>query len=177
MGVELRTQRLILRPLTEGDVAALIAGLNDWEVVRYLTTVPYPYGEADAQSWIRSRLPPIPGKAHFAIELPNEGMIGSVALDNELGYWLDRSWHGSGLMTEACIALLDWHFAAKPDDVVPSGAHLGNTASLNVQRKLGFVEASRSMRFAKSHGRVVEHIETTLSHAQFESARMTLGRR
>lgn len=177
MDVEINTPRLTLRSLAEADIPALVAGLNDYEITRYLTMVPYPYSEADAQSWISSRPRPVPGKAHFAIDMPGKGMIGSVALDSELGYWLSASCHGNGFMTEACVALLDWHFAAKPDDVVPSGAHLGNAPSLNVQRKLGFVEVSRSMRFAKSHGRDVEHVETKLTRSQFETARQLLGRR
>jgi RimJ/RimL family protein N-acetyltransferase len=151
-------------------------GLNDWEVVRYLTAVPYPYSEDDAVAWVETRPKPTPEYATFAIELAGHGMVGSVAIDSELGYWLARTHHGKGLMTEACAVLLDWHFEAMPDHAVPSGAHLGNAASLNVQRKLGFVEVSRSLRFARPHGRDVEHVETLLTRDAYERARPNLGR-
>jgi RimJ/RimL family protein N-acetyltransferase len=176
MDVTLETSRLRLRALSAADIPAMLTGLNDWSVVRYLTAVPYPYSPEDAASWVTSRPTPTPEMSTFAIELPDEGMVGSVGLDRELGYWLLASQHGKGLMTEACVALLDWRFDAIPERDVASGAHAGNEASLNVQRKLGFVEASRSMRFAKPHQREVEHIETVLTRDAFERSRPALGR-
>jgi RimJ/RimL family protein N-acetyltransferase len=50
----LRTGRLALRPLAASDEAALVAGLNDWEVARWLAVVPFRYGPAD----FRAFLPP-----------------------------------------------------------------------------------------------------------------------
>lgn len=178
MDVELRTPRLLLRPQRETDIPAIMAGLNDWDVVRWLTVVPYPYTRADADEWMGRQTPPVPGHAHFAIDLPGAGMIGVVTLDSELGYWLDRSQHGHGYMTEACGTLLDWHFAARPDDVIPSGYHAGNAASAAVQRKLGLVETGyRDMRPVRSQQREVEHIGTSLSRAQFMSSPYRQGRR
>jgi RimJ/RimL family protein N-acetyltransferase len=173
--MELRTERLLLRPQREDDVAAIIAGLNDYEVTRYLTVVPFPYTEADAREWVERQKPAVPGEAHFAIELPGEGMIGGVGIAAELGYWLNRSYHGRGYMTEASAAVLDWHFAALPDDLVHSGAHVGNTASLNVQRKLGFIDTGApSMRLVRSQNRDIEHVETTLIRADYAAARRRL---
>lgn len=177
MDVEISTPRLLLRPQREADIPAIIAGLNDWEVARWLTVVPFPYTQADADEWIGRQKPPVAGKAHFAIDLPGAGLIGVVSLDNELGYWLDRSQHGHGYMTEACVGLLEWHFAARPDDVIPSGYHVGNAASAAVQHKLGLVETGeRDMRFVRSQQREVEHIHTTLARAQFESSPIRQGR-
>jgi RimJ/RimL family protein N-acetyltransferase len=168
--VELLTPRLRLRPQVEADIPAIIAGLNDWEVARWLTVVPYPYTRTDADEWIGRQVPPVPGRAHFAIDAGG-GLVGVVTLDTELGYWLDRSAHGRGYMTEACIALLEWNFNVRPDDLVPSGYHAGNAASAAVQRKLGFVETGeRDMRFVRSQQREVEHIGTSLTKARFETA-------
>lgn len=178
MDLKLKTGRLVLRPPAASDIPAIVAGLNDFEVTRYLTRVPYPYGEADAHWWLGTLKPPVPGAAHFTMELGAHGLVGVVGIENELGYWLDRRFHGLGLMTEACVALLDWHFAARPDHLVPSGAHQGNEASLNVQRKLGFVQWPGSqMRFVRSQGREVPHIPTTLSRVDYEAARSRLRSR
>ena len=38
--MELRSERLTLRPQREDDVDAIVAGLNDYEVARWLTVVP-----------------------------------------------------------------------------------------------------------------------------------------
>lgn len=176
MDVKLMTARLVLRPLAADDIGGLVGGLNDYEVARYLTVVPYPYSEADARHWIGEQTPPVPRKAVFAIDLAGVGMIGSVSLDRALGYWLDRRHHGRGYMTEGAEALLAWHFAALPDDVVASGAHVGNGASLRVQEKLGFVDTgARDMPFVRSQQRKVEHIQTQLTRRRFEAARQRLG--
>jgi RimJ/RimL family protein N-acetyltransferase len=170
MDVELLTPRLRLRPQVAADIPAIIAGLNDWEVARWLTVVPYPYTRTDADEWIGRQVPPVPGHAHFAIDT-GDGLVGVATLDNELGYWLDRSVHGRGYMTEACVTLLEWNFNFRPDDVVPSGYHAGNAASAAVQHKLGFVETGkREMRFVRSQQCEVEHVGTSLTKAQFETA-------
>jgi len=172
MDVILRSERLVLRPAVKADIPAIVAGLDDFEVTQYLTRVPHPYRETDAREWLAMLKAPTPDAAHFAIALDGAGMVGVVGIETELGYWLDRRHHGRGLMTEACIALLDWHFAARPDHLVPSGAHAGNAASLNVQRKLGFVEwPGTELRFARSRGREVPHVRTTLSRIDYEAAK------
>ena len=176
MDVEIRTPRLRLRPQVEADIPAIIDGLNDWEVARWLTVVPYPYTQADADEWMARQTPPVPDRAHFAIDA-GAGLVGVVTIDSELGYWLAIAAHGHGYMTEACVALLEWHFNAVPDHVVPSGYHVGNAASANVQRKLGFVETGmRAMRFVRSQQREIEHIGTTLTRAQFLASPAMRGR-
>jgi RimJ/RimL family protein N-acetyltransferase len=171
MDVELRTSRLRLRPQRASDIPAIIAGLNDREVVRWLTVVPYPYTQADAEEWLTKQVAPVPGRAHFAIELPGVGLIGVISLDSHLGYWLLRAHHGKGYMTEAGVALLEWHFSDQPDDVAISSYHIGNAASASVQHKLGFVETgAHEMRFVRSQGREIEHINTSLTRAQFEAS-------
>jgi RimJ/RimL family protein N-acetyltransferase len=80
-------------------------------------------------------------------------------------------------MTEACTGLLGWHFDARPDDVVISGYHAGNTASANVLGKLGFAETGeRAMKFVRSQQREIEHIGLSLTRAQFSSSPAMEGR-
>jgi RimJ/RimL family protein N-acetyltransferase len=178
MDVELRTERLTLRGRTDADTPAIIAGLNDWDVVRYLTVVPYPYTAADAQDWQSRTRSSGPGRGHFVIDLEGTGLIGVVSLDEHLGYWLARPQHGHGYMTEACVALLDWHFGIVPDDVVESGFHAGNDASRRVLHKLGFVETGHNqMKFVRSQQKDVLHVAVSLTAAQFDAARLRLGRR
>jgi RimJ/RimL family protein N-acetyltransferase len=176
MVVTLNTARLVLRQPGPEDVDAIVEGLNDFEVTRFLTKVPFPYRAEDANWWLGTLTEPQPGRAHFAIDLSGK-LIGVVSLESELGYWLDRKHHGRGYMTEAAEALLRWHFAALPADNVASGAHVGNAASLHVQNKLGFRDTyRRSMRPVSSLGREVEHVETSLTRTDFEMVRQALGR-
>lgn len=175
MELALHTGRVVLRRLEEADVGAMMAGLNDYEVARYLTNIPFPYRTTDALEWISKQQAPGHRRAHLAIDLPGEGMIGAIGIEAELGYWLDRRFHGRGIATDSCSAILAWHFSALPDDLVRSSAHVGNHASLHVQRKLGFVETGKtSMRFSHACGREIEHVETRLTHAAYDLARLRL---
>jgi RimJ/RimL family protein N-acetyltransferase len=51
----LETDRLILRPLTQTDAAPLTRLLNDFEVSKWLSRIPYPYGVIEMQ-WFIARL-------------------------------------------------------------------------------------------------------------------------
>ena len=51
-GVVIETERLRLRSLRADDLADLIALIGNWEVTRWVSSVPYPYSEADGREWI-----------------------------------------------------------------------------------------------------------------------------
>lgn len=170
MSTVLSTERLRLRAQTTADVDAITAGLGDFEVTRYLTVVPFPYSRKDAEDWTSTLNPPRPEAAVFSIDLEGAGMIGTVTLVSELGFWLAQPYWGKSYMTEAARALLAWHFAETAANAVRSRAHLGNDRSLAVQRKLGFVERGSSIRYARPLNREVEHVETVLTRAAFLAA-------
>ena len=104
MSTVLSTERLRLRAQTTADVDAITAGLGDFEVTRYLTVVPFPYSRKDAEDWTSTLNPPRPEAAVFSIDLEGVGMIGTVTLVSELGYWLGEPFWGKGYMTEAARA-------------------------------------------------------------------------
>ena len=56
--MELRDGDLVLRPWTEDDVDAIVAGCNDPDVARWIPTIPHPYTEADALAFIRGEVAP-----------------------------------------------------------------------------------------------------------------------
>ena len=56
--MELRDGDLVLRPWTEDDVDAMVAGCNDPEVARWIPTIPHPYTEDDALAFIRGEVAP-----------------------------------------------------------------------------------------------------------------------
>lgn len=129
----LRTERLTLRPLQAADEAALVVAINDWEVVRWLAVVPFPYGAADFHDF----LPKAEPGDTWAIE-DGEGVAGVIGNSDELGYWLARRCWGRGYATEAARAVLAAHFANPGARPVASAYHEGNDRSRNVLTKLGF---------------------------------------
>lgn len=134
MSAVLATARLRLRPLQASDAPAIAAGIGDWEVMKWLTTPPWPYVLADAEGFIAD--PASDGAWGIDVAGQAAGII-SINADGELGYWLARAFHGHGYMTEAAGALVARHFALGGCDLI-SGYLLGNGPSRNVLTKIGF---------------------------------------
>ena len=174
MNTALRTPRFILRQPQIGDAEAIARYLNDFEVSGNLARVPFPYHLSDARAWLRTRLPNLPPEAtNFAIDLPDQGLVGQVGFHQGpkgpiIGYWLGRPFWGQGIMTEAVVASLDWLFSATGTDVVYSGVFHFNAASLAIQTKLGFTETGRSSLLCLARGAEVEHIDTELTRERFQ---------
>ena len=152
----LRTARLILRPLRPEDAPALTCGIGDWEVMKWLTSPPWPYGLADAEWFLNDPM----SAQTFGVESGGE-LAGAVGLHPhkhsdgiELGYWLARRFHGRGLMTEAARAVVADHFARGGEDLV-SGYLAHNVASCNVLTKLGFRPTEVIMRHSNPIGYAV----------------------
>jgi RimJ/RimL family protein N-acetyltransferase len=145
----IRTHRLTLRLLRPEDAEPIARMIAEWEVIRWLTTPPYPYRLADAVGFI-SRA----GPEHRAITRDG-ALIGVVTLGDDLGYWLGLPFHGQGFMTEAAGAMLARHFAAGGCPVT-SGHLLGNDPSRRVLLKLGFRDSHVSRSHSNSHGREVD---------------------
>ena len=133
----LETDRLTLRPFASSDRNRVVAALSDREVSRWLTGVPHPYAPADFD-WFHEVFVPETHHLVWAIDT-GDGIIGAVGVKPDLGYWLAADQHGKGYMTEAAGAAVAWYFDRREAPLV-SGYHLGNAASSNVLRKLGFME-------------------------------------
>ena len=166
----LRTPRLTLRPLQEGDAAAIARGVGNFDVSKWLAVVPYPYDESDARSFL-ARVA-AQNNPFWAICDP-EGLQGIVSLDDELAYWLARGVWGRGYGFEAAVAVVK-HWFSDPDagDLV-SGYFDGNDRSGALLHALGFTKRERITRYAKSFRQDVVSNQMVLSRKAWE-ARMDL---
>lgn len=174
------TRRLVLRPFRENDAAALFALFNDWEVVRFLASPPWPYARADAEGYIRALLAPGAEEIAFAITFENK-LIGSIGVREKeasslqagagpnIGYWLGKRYWGVGCMTEALRALVTHVFALSRADAIYCGAFADNVASLRVQQKAGFMHAGQTTLFSRPTGHELAHVNTVLTRAAFET--------
>jgi RimJ/RimL family protein N-acetyltransferase len=116
----LETARLRLRPHRDADLADLVALVGDWEVARWVGSIPYPYRDADGRRWIaRVRQDHAAGRAvSFAIALKTtDRLIGGAGLDGgsgdgaaepALGYWIGQPHWGRGYAGEAVAAIVDY---------------------------------------------------------------------
>lgn len=143
----LETQRLRLRPFTLADAPAVAVLANDPEVAANTLSIPHPYDEEMAVSWIgthregweRGVL------ATFAIVLRDGGTLaGAVGLvvapphlRAELGYWVGRPFRGAGYCTEAAAAVVEFGFREMGLNRIQAHHFTRNPASGRVMRKIG----------------------------------------
>jgi len=109
-----------MRPLWTHDLVDLVSLLNNWQIARWVSSVPHPYTEADGRAWIgRVQNDHATGQPRrFAIALKEtDRLIGGVGLDGNtgddsdeaaLGYWLGQSHWGNGYAQEAVAAIVDY---------------------------------------------------------------------
>ena len=143
--VQLRTERLLLRPFALEDVDDVYAYASDPEWARYLfLRVPEPYRRRDAEEFIASSLlAPWRTNPAFAIVLGTT-VIGGINLRIDeaeeiaaLGYAIAKPHWGNGLAPEAARAVIDWGFTQHGLSKVYATADLRNRRSWRVMEKLG----------------------------------------
>ncbi len=160
----IRTERLVLRRFRRDDAARLVALLNDLDVSRWLTAVPYPYENEDAVEFVESLAD---AQNAYAITC-NSNLIGCIALGNELGYWIEKGSWGQGYVTEAARVLVSKHFAENNDEV-KSGFNLGNERSKAVLSKLGFKAGDQYPAQVKATSEEVMIQGVSLSRSDWEA--------
>jgi RimJ/RimL family protein N-acetyltransferase len=161
----MRTERLALRPLLASDAADFVAGLNCFDVARWLAAPPWPYAQADFTAFL---LHGQQGR-YWVIE-DAAGFCGMVSLAPHLGYWLAPRAQGVGYATEASRAVLGAYFATPDAGPLRSGYFEGNAASARVLAKLGFLETSRHPEYCRSRDCDLPHVDMVLSRAAYAEA-------
>ncbi|MBE5801622.1 MAG: GNAT family N-acetyltransferase [Clostridiales bacterium] len=149
--MQLETERLMLRELTEDDFSALYAVLGDSDITEHY---PYTFDEARVRRWIarnqeRYRTD---GFGLWAVIRKDTGeLIGDCGLTMqpihgemlpEVGYHIRRDQQGKGYATEAAAACIRFAFANYDFPHVYSYMKYTNAASAAVAMKNGmrFVE-------------------------------------
>lgn len=149
--MRLETERLIIRPYTESDLAASFRLMQDPEVLTFMHMEVLPQHEYEGMfRWLMfSYHTPfeLPFKYSFAVCSRESGrligwcglgMLDFSAPDTELYYLIGREHWGQGYATEAAAALTAYAFDVIGLDRLYAKADPRNTASLGVFKKLGF---------------------------------------
>ncbi len=172
--MKLTTKRLRLRPPRNDDAGAIQELVNNFEVTKWTSSIPHPYPEDGAASFLRDQDAAWKEGSEYgvAIELGATGefmgIVGLMRKDPEfweIGYWLGQPFWGHGYTTEAAKAVLSWAFATFRMDHIHARHFAGNEASARVLTKCGFrYTGERVTMFAASLGREVECQWMTLTH-------------
>ena len=163
--MEIRIERLVLKKPGYKDKQSIISQIGDWEVAKWLSSVPYPYTQNDADEWIRTL-----SRQELTFNIfENDSLVGGIELtpheDNfyELGYWLGRQHWGQGFATEAGKGLL--HYATDELNLrnFKSRYMKGNDDSANVLNKLSFKKTGEGEIYCLSRKETLPCINLVLA--------------
>ncbi|MFE7543058.1 GNAT family N-acetyltransferase [Streptomyces platensis] len=150
--VTLTTERLVLRPFEPSDAPAVHAACQEPDIPRW-TSVPSPYGVADAEHFVGTIVPDgwrdnttynfavvsrADGSLVGAMGLVRLGRLHTPERQAELGYWTAKEQRGRGYTAEAGRAVLRWAFRELGVERLEWHAEAGNEGSRAVARRLGF---------------------------------------
>ncbi|MXX05749.1 MAG: GNAT family N-acetyltransferase [Gammaproteobacteria bacterium] len=161
---QIETKRLVLKKPGEKDKQSLIAQIGDWEVAKWLSRVPHPYTEKDADEWIQT----LSRKELSFCIFDNDILIGGIGLapqkdgSNQLGFWLGRRHWGRGFTTEAGKGLLRYAVEELRIGNIAASYMKGNDASARVLEKLGFTESGEGETYSLSRKETRPHIDLVL---------------
>ena len=148
--ISISTERLVLRPLDEDDIAALAEMMNDEQVAAW-TDVPRPFTEEGARSWITAYAPTERtagrGLALAVTEFLTQRLVGIVQLtkanwhirSTELSYIIAPWARGEGYASEAALAVAQWLFQEQKFERIEIRTAADNTASQQVAQKIGCI--------------------------------------
>lgn len=167
--LNIRTERLLIKPFQLSDAPSVRALAGDIAVARNCASIPHPYPDDLAERWIaKHEEHRASGKGYpFAIHAAGK-LIGSVGLEDpgngefELGYWITPGEWNKGYATEAAQGVLRYAFGRRGLPFVRARFISDNFASARVLAKAGFLATGRYTTFHPHRGAEVEMIQAIL---------------
>ena len=147
----LETRRLRLRPFKTEDGERLTELLQDPEIHRWTSSIPYPYTLDHAREFLELLDKDRATGASFVwaiTDLQDGSVLGAMGLHDvkpdsgnaELGYWLGKDYRGLGYATEAARRVISWCFEVGEFHRIQASYFPGNQASEGVMRNIGMRE-------------------------------------
>lgn len=157
----LKTEQILLRPWSDGDLDALVAELQNPEIPRW-TRIPEPYtideGRAfldhSKQSWADGT-----GASFAVVDRTTERLLGSIGVRfhektaASVGYWVARGARGRGIATAALRLIARWVLQDLMLERLELVTDPGNVASQRVAENAGFQREGLLRRYLEIKGR------------------------
>ena len=161
----IKTPRLILRKLKIEDAKNIYDNISDYDIIKWLEKVPWPYTINDAKNWINLTIKEYKKKEieifKLGIEKDNE-IIGAIGVHDikkghkcEIGYWISKKYQKQGLMSEALTYFLRYIIKEFKLVRIQSRFFENNMASQKTLEKQGFVKEGFMINDAKPRGKLV----------------------
>ncbi|MFN3278402.1 MAG: GNAT family N-acetyltransferase [Paracoccus hibiscisoli] len=151
----------LTRPWPE-DADDIAAAMADWDVVRWLTTLPWPYGVDDARDFVAGA-----GLDEHAVR-QGDRLVGMVQAGRVFGIWITPDRQGQGIGRRAGVLALSRLFLSGAAEVQ---AHclVGNVRSARLLHWLGFRACGRVTLSSRPLARDVQADRLVLDRAGFEA--------
>ena len=105
---EIRTERLLIKTPEIDDKFELTQLINDKDVIKWLSEIPFPYTLNHAEEFIeRSRERVLKQESYNFMIFQDRKMLGGIGFSEfnnkscQVGYWLGKKYWGNGFATEA----------------------------------------------------------------------------
>ena len=177
----IKTQRLILRPYRLSDAPAVAELAGDFAIADTTLSMPHPYDEEMALTWITHKLDPdkaaLDPEETFAIEREaDQLLLGAIGLRVEqfnradVGYWIGKRFWGQGYATEALQAIIDYGFIQHKLNKVYASYFARNPASGRVMEKAGMVYEGIARAHYMRWGKYEDSVSYGILRAEWEEA-------
>ncbi len=162
--MRLECSKSTVRDWSSADRTELVRHANNRKVWRNLThAFPYPYTDADADSWLAS-MASVVEPTHWAIEVEGaavggigvtlgEGVFSKTA---ELGYWLGEAFWGRGIMSDAVAHVAPYAMARFRLCRLQAAVYEWNPGSMRVLEHSGFTRESVARANVFKDGQVID---------------------
>ncbi len=161
MSETIKTARLLLRPLGEGDLVSLAAALNNYRIVRNTARIPWPYSLDDAREYFGRVGQADPGTLQLMIveRIRPDIVLGAIGYEKEaaghtaeLGYWLAEPVWAEGFGYEAARAVTAHGFEVAGHERLVASYRHDNEASRRILDRLGFRIVGHDMMYSRGAG-------------------------
>ena len=144
----LSTVRLVLRPFTPQDAAAVQQLAGDPAIAATTVAIPHPYEDGVAEAWIGTHQQIFEEDHGLVLAVTLKavrqliGAISLLSLDRpsrraELGYWIGQPYWNQGYASEAARAMIAFGFEGMQLNRIYAQHMLRNPASGRVMNKVG----------------------------------------
>lgn len=176
----LETDRLRLRRPMARDIPRIVQYADNPKIEEMTLSMPYPYREKDAVSWLATANRGFDEKNHyiFAIcELPSDEFMGGIGLEinqrfnrGELGFWLGEPFWNNGYITEAVEAILNFGFSKLELNKIIAFHMIKNPASGKVMARNGMIKEGELAEHIRKGEEYIDVVQYRLTSQEFSQS-------
>lgn len=144
----METERLVLRPLEEGDAESIYQNVKDHDIAKWTINIPHPYPKDGALTFIKGSIAQMQKGMVYQLAIllkETDEFAGVMSLINvnwvhknaEIGYWTSKKHWNMGIATEAAKRMIAFGFEDLNMERIYAKCFHNNEVSRHVIEKCG----------------------------------------